>query len=92
MQKHFELLNKFKAYVDELGPDISTWTDPEARDCLLSFILHACDISNGLRAILLAANWAERVTLGELLHRYCLKCYLVQSYSLAMQLGHLWLM
>jgi hypothetical protein len=67
VQKHFELLEQFKACVDKLGPDTSLWQAPEERDTLLSFLLHACDISNGLRALLLAADWAKRITLGKLL-------------------------
>jgi hypothetical protein len=71
VQKHFELLEQFKACVDKLGPDISSWQAPEERNTLLSFLLHACDISNGLRALLVAANWAKRITLGKLLPPIC---------------------
>jgi hypothetical protein len=72
VQRHFELLEQFKACVKKFGPDISAWQDSEARDCLLSFILHCCDISNGLRAMLLAADWAARITQGKLLPHYSL--------------------
>lgn len=69
MQKHDLLIAELKGHIERLGSDISTWTDAEAHACLLNFLLHACDISNGVKGIKLAANWAERISLGKCLLR-----------------------
>jgi hypothetical protein len=72
VQKHDALVAELKGHIDRLGTDISTWTDPKAQACLLNFLLHACDISNGVKGMKLAADWAFRITEGK-----CLLCSVV---------------
>jgi hypothetical protein len=53
-----------EGHIDRLGPDYSTW-NAEAHACLLNFLMHACDISNGVKGFMLAAEWAARISKGE---------------------------
>jgi hypothetical protein len=64
-QVHTQLVQEFEQHVQQQGADLRGWTGP-ARMCALAMLLHMCDIANVAKPLDLAARWAGKVSIGEL--------------------------
>lgn len=59
MARHFEIVSKFSALLEQ--KDIGSFASKEERKLLMSFVLHAADVSNPVRPLPVFRRWAERV-------------------------------